>query len=355
MIKIQILAPHLTINQKPMSPTTQKALFLLEKCGDFAVKETEIYKPGPGELLIKVRATSLNPVDWKIQKYGFAIEDYPAILGTDTAGEVVELGEGVTGFKKGERIFSHVIFENKYASFQQYGLTWASAAARVPDNWTYDQVAGLPLALTTAYVGLYNTVPHGLGYTPPNSPANRGKYAGTPLIVLGGTSSVGQMVLQLAKISGFSPIITTASLKHTDFLKSLGATHVLDRNLPNETILSEVRKLTNGQKITKLYDSVSTASTQQLGLDILASDSDGQLLATLPAAVEVPKDKSIFTVWAGPRVEANIKLVEELYHDLITGFLEEGLIKARFYDFDLLLPQIDFLYSLTISRFCLRD
>ena len=88
----------------------QKALCLNKKFGDFVVQDVPIYKPGPGEILIKVQATSLNPVDWKIQKYGVFIEKFPAILGTDIAGDVEELGEGVNEFKKGDRVYASLFF-----------------------------------------------------------------------------------------------------------------------------------------------------------------------------------------------------------------------------------------------------
>lgn len=87
-----------------MPPSTQKALLLEKKYGDLVLKDVEVYKPGPGELLVKIHATSLNPVDWKIQKLGMFVEDFPAILGTDIAGEVAEVGEGVTDFKVGDRV-----------------------------------------------------------------------------------------------------------------------------------------------------------------------------------------------------------------------------------------------------------
>jgi NADPH:quinone reductase-like Zn-dependent oxidoreductase len=83
---------------------SQKALCLDKKCGDYVVVDMPIWKPGPGEVLIKVMATSLNPVDWKIRKYGFFLEEFPAILGTDVAGTVEELGEGVLEWKKGDRV-----------------------------------------------------------------------------------------------------------------------------------------------------------------------------------------------------------------------------------------------------------
>ena len=87
-----------------MAPLTQKALLLDAKFGKFVVDTIPVPKPGPGEILVKVKAAALNPVDWKVQKYGIFVEKYPAILGTDVAGDVEELGEGVTDFKKGDRV-----------------------------------------------------------------------------------------------------------------------------------------------------------------------------------------------------------------------------------------------------------
>ena len=85
-------------------PAQQKSLLLTAKQGPFAVGTTDVPKPGVGELLIKVQATALNPVDWKIQAYGLFIDVFPAILGSDGAGTVEEVGEGVTGFAKGDRV-----------------------------------------------------------------------------------------------------------------------------------------------------------------------------------------------------------------------------------------------------------
>lgn len=82
----------------------QKALFLESKQGQFVVRQRPVPAPGPGQLLVKVYATALNPVDWKIQELGIFVDKYPAVLGSDIAGEVVEVGQGVTGFTKGQRV-----------------------------------------------------------------------------------------------------------------------------------------------------------------------------------------------------------------------------------------------------------
>lgn len=88
-----------------MSPTQQKALLLEKKFGDLVLGTVPVPKPGKDEVLVKIYSSALNPADWKIQKYGFGIENFPSVLGTDIAGEVAELGEGVTQFAVGDRVY----------------------------------------------------------------------------------------------------------------------------------------------------------------------------------------------------------------------------------------------------------
>jgi NADPH:quinone reductase-like Zn-dependent oxidoreductase len=85
----------------------QKALLLKEKYGPFALETRPIPKPGPGGLLVKVLAVGLNPIDWKIQTIGYVVENYPTVLGSDIAGDVEALGEGVEPAKwpKGTRVW----------------------------------------------------------------------------------------------------------------------------------------------------------------------------------------------------------------------------------------------------------
>jgi NADPH:quinone reductase-like Zn-dependent oxidoreductase len=71
-----------------MAPLNQKALILDAKFGNFSVSTAQVPKAGSGEILVKPKTAALNPVDWKIQKYGFLVEKFPAILGTDIAGDV---------------------------------------------------------------------------------------------------------------------------------------------------------------------------------------------------------------------------------------------------------------------------
>ena len=85
--------------------STSRALFLTEKFGALEVGTKARPSPGPGEILVKEVAIGLNPIDWKIQAYGLFATEFPAIIGSDAAGEVVAVGEGVTQFKKGDKVY----------------------------------------------------------------------------------------------------------------------------------------------------------------------------------------------------------------------------------------------------------
>ena len=89
-----------------MSVSAQnKSLFLESKQGQFAVRSTETPRPGPNEVLVKVEATALNPLDWKIQALGLYIENYPTVLGFDASGTIAQVGEDVpSSFVVGDRV-----------------------------------------------------------------------------------------------------------------------------------------------------------------------------------------------------------------------------------------------------------
>ncbi|GJJ11937.1 hypothetical protein Clacol_006175 [Clathrus columnatus] len=267
--------------------TQQKALILPKKHGEFEVGLVDIPTPGPGELLVKIQSTALNPVDWKIQVIGFFVDEssYPFVLGTDSAGIVEAVGEGVTNFKVGDKVFHQGNFAHRNATFQQYTIVPAEITAKLPENLSYDQAASVPLGLATGATGFYNPIETGagLGLTAPWE-GGEGKYSDQGILIFGGASSVGQyshnppyaIAIQLAKLSGFNPIVTTASLHNTELLKSLGATHVIDRKAD---VVAEASKIfSEPPKI--IYDAISLAPTQTAAWKILAKD--GSLILVLP-------------------------------------------------------------------------
>lgn len=89
---------------------TQKALTLQVKQGDYVIDDIPIPTPARGEVLVKVMAAGLNPVDYGIKAYGLIVENYPAVLGCEYAGIVEEVGEGVIDFKVGDHVCVYYVF-----------------------------------------------------------------------------------------------------------------------------------------------------------------------------------------------------------------------------------------------------
>ncbi|KAI0351747.1 GroES-like protein [Trametes cingulata] len=308
-------------------PTEQKALILPVKQGEFVVDTRPVPKPGPGELLVKNEASGLNPVDWKIQAFGAIVTKYPAVLGIDAAGVVAAVGEDVSKRALGDRVLYQGSLYIDHATFQQYTLIKEDYAGKVPDALASEQAASVPLAIATAGVGLYNQ-PGGTLFTPPWVEGGKGKYSGKPIVVMGGSSAVGSLALQLLKLSGFSPIITTASLKNTALLEGFGATHVLDRYLSASALRAEVLKIAGGP-VSTVYDAISLPETQNAAFDLLASG--GKLLVVLGDAVDDEKKKNadgrtVVPVAGSIQIPQNADFGKKLYASL-TGLLESGDIK----------------------------
>ncbi|KAL0566504.1 hypothetical protein V5O48_015508 [Marasmius crinis-equi] len=301
--------------------SSQKALFLLEEKGSFAVDTRNIPSLDQGEVLVKIQAAALNPVDWKIQKYGGLFKRYPAITGTDIAGDVVEVSKGVENLQVGDRVVFQGWFANDYSGFQQFTKVSAEIVAKIPKSLSYSQAASVPLGLATAAIGLFWTsTGAGLNPTVDQNVQFPGQYA----VVIGGSSSVGQYAIQLLKFSGFSPIVTYASSRHADFLKSLGATHVIDRQtIAINDLPTEVKKITE-KPVRAVYDAISLPETQEAGYATLAEDGD--LILVLEPKIKNPvENKKIHYVFGNVQPEANRPFGRALYKNL-GQFLEDGTI-----------------------------
>ncbi|KAJ7584414.1 GroES-like protein [Mycena floridula] len=253
----------------------QTALLVESAGGPYVIREKPIPRPGKGELLVKVRAAALNPVDWKLKVYAFPGIIYPLVLGSDMAGEVEQVGEGVAGWSKGDRIFWQGNYVSDYAGFQQYTLISAKIVAKIPEQLSFSQAATIPLGLTSALGGLWAPKPLGVNLEP--SWDLKPHYSG-PAVVVGGSSSVGQYAIQLLRINGFSPIITYASEAHEEYLKSLGATHIIDRRATPITRFADALKKIIDAPVKVVYDAIGDPETEQAAYDSVA---DGGKLALI--------------------------------------------------------------------------
>ncbi|MBK1787890.1 NADP-dependent oxidoreductase [Prauserella cavernicola] len=157
---------------------------------------------GPGQVRIAVRAAGVNPVDWRIregQVLGAHPIELPSGVGLDAAGVVDELGEGVTGFEVGDRVFGEGI--DTYAE-----LAVLSAWTHLPERLTFEEAAGYPSVVETALRILGE-----VGVRP-----------GQTLLVSGASGGVGSAVLQIARDRGIT-VIGTAGAANQDYLRGLGA------------------------------------------------------------------------------------------------------------------------------------
>ncbi|KAF9463953.1 chaperonin 10-like protein [Collybia nuda] len=309
-----------------MPSQTHPSLYLDSKFGNFVLKTNKTPKPGPGELLVRIEAAGLNPVDWKIQKYGMFIESYPVIVGTDVAGTVEEVGQGVSSFAKGDRVLYQGSWAEDRAGYQQYNLIDASTAAKIPSNISLEEAASIPVAIGATVIGLYNPKPQGAGLVAPFEASKRGHEAGKPFFVFGGATSVGQYVIQFAKLSGFSPIITTASLKHEQHLKSLGATHIIDRHNPLSSLPDEIAKITT-KPFEIVFDAISASETQEAGYNILSEG--GTMIVVLTTQVKsLTSGKNIIHVFGVFTLPETRELGVQFYSQL-EAMLKEGVIRPN--------------------------
>ncbi|KAJ7795074.1 chaperonin 10-like protein [Mycena olivaceomarginata] len=301
---------------------SQQALVLESKQGPFVLSTRPIPAPGKGELLVKVRAAGLNPVDWKIQAYGVFIERFPAVLGSDIAGEVEGVGEGVGTFNRGDRVFFQGAYhDNNLGGFQRYAVIPAEIAGKIPANITYSQAASIPVTFDTAAIGLFGPKPIGAGLESPFD--RKARYAGQPTVVIGGGASAGQFAIQLLKLAGFSPLIVYASARHTSYLTPLGATHVVDRaTTPLAELRSAVQAITAAE-IAVVFDSVGSKDAQQAGFDILAAG--GTLVTVLPAAVPPTDAKRVLSV-AGSVHPPTHRAFGRVIWEYLPGLVADGLV-----------------------------
>lgn len=205
------------------------------------VRSAPYTPPQANELVVKNHVVAINPIDWIIQFTGnisFSWIKYPFILGSDVAGEVVEIGEDVTRFKVGDRVLGHAVGSDKKrnssaeGAFQEYTVVLANMASPIPDTLSFENAAVLPLALSTAACGLFQKDQLALQY-----PSITPKTTGQTLLVWGGSTSVGSNAIQLAVAAGYE-VITTASPHNFEYVKHLGASQVFDYR--SKTVVDDI-------------------------------------------------------------------------------------------------------------------
>lgn len=204
---------------------TNAAAYLVATAQPLEVKAAPYPTPSENDIVVHNRAIAINPADWAMQMLGqalFPTMKFPAIIGEDVAGEIVELGSGVTGFKVGDRVVGHTS-----TAFQKYPVIPAHMTSPIPSSLSYEQAAVIPLGLSTSVIGLFGKDYLGLQY-----PSLDPKPTGKTLLIWGGSTSVGSNAIQCAVAAGYE-VIMTASPKNFTYVKTLGASQAFDYHSPS--------------------------------------------------------------------------------------------------------------------------
>jgi NADPH:quinone reductase-like Zn-dependent oxidoreductase len=214
--------------------------------------------PGPNEVLIKVHAASINPVDWKIRSGMLRIftgSRFPKVLGRECAGEVIETGSAEKKYKKGDQVIA-IPGIKRMGAFAQYACASEKTVFPKPKTIGFEEAASIPIAGLTALQAL----------------RDRGHIApGQKVLINGASGGVGHFAVQIAKIFG-AEVFAVCSRANAGFVKSLGADHVIDYSKEDFT--------EGGVRYDIIFDAVAKRS---FGECKRVLSSKGVYISTLPS------------------------------------------------------------------------
>ena len=216
------------------------ALVLEQFNHPFILKEVNKPAVGSGQVLVKIRASGVNPLDLKIKagQAAHAKTDLPAILGIDMAGIVEEVGEDVQNFAPGDEVYGMTGgVGNVQGSLAEYAAVDAALLAPKPRNLTFREAAAIPLSFITAWEGLMDRAHTGAGKT---------------VLVHGGSGGVGHIAVQLAIAAGATVYATDRGQK-ASLIESYGARPI---DFTQRTVEEYVKEHTDGEGFDIVFDTV---------------------------------------------------------------------------------------------------
>ncbi|MFM7276045.1 MAG: NADP-dependent oxidoreductase, partial [Gammaproteobacteria bacterium] len=169
------------------------AMIIEETGGPEVLRYAEIAtpEPGPGQIRVRIACAGVNPADWKNRQgmlAAFRPYSFPYIIGFDAAGVVDAVGEGVSGFSVGERVFTPTNHgQGGQGSYAEFAIADADRVAHIPQGMSFAQAAALPVAALTAWQGLFD---------------RGGLKAGQRALIHGGSGGLGGFAVQFARWAG---------------------------------------------------------------------------------------------------------------------------------------------------------
>ncbi|KAE8685305.1 putative quinone-oxidoreductase-like protein [Hibiscus syriacus] len=272
---------------------------------DLKVVEVPVPTPGKDEVLIKVEAASINPIDWKLQSgYArpFLPRKFPHVPGIDAAGEIVQVGSEVKSFKAGDKVVAAL---GNGGALAEYAVAKGDSTVSRPPEVSAAEAAALPIAGLAAHQSLTQNAGLKLDGTDPK----------INLLVTAASGGVGTYVVQLAKLAN-AHVTATCGARNMDLIKSLGADEVIDYKTPD----GKAAKSPSGRKYdTVIHCTTSTPwSTFQDSLTPNAKVVDTTPGLGIMMSIALKKltfsKQQISTVFTAPKkenLELLVKLVKE--------------------------------------------
>lgn len=315
-------------------PDTMKALVTTGD-GKVTVKEIPVPKPSEGEVLVKIHYAAQNPTDWKSS--GFA-KEAGRLVGCDFAGTVAESPD--SKWRPGTRVAGWVhgcLPKPPRGVFAEYAIAESTLVFPIPESVSFQDAAVVPLAFATAVQALFQR----LQLPEPSKPAK----SAFPILINGGTSSVGKYAVQLAKMAGLF-VIATASKRNHELLKQLGADATIDYN--DADWVDQVKKVSH-ENLEYAFDCISEKETTPVVAQCMSPTKGGHLMCILPRkTTELPEELQskvrvestiAYTVFGRPIKYGEFdnhggetpadKAFWEKYLALLPEYLESGRVKPN--------------------------
>ena len=249
-------------------------------------EEVPTPEPKAGQVLVRVAAATVNPIDVAVREDRFPTpKQPPKIIGSDGAGVVEAVGAEVTGLKPGDPVFFSGLGVGSEGSYAEYAVVFEAAAVPVPEGLSLVEAAALGMVFPTAYYAL----------------VRRGALqAGEAVLVQGAAGGVGSASVQIATALGARVVGTVSGEAEADLVRSLGATDVIDYK--TEDVVERGLELTDGKGFDLIHELVISAN--------------------LPADVRlVAKSGRIVCTGQGPSQEASVPIGEALAKDASLLFM----------------------------------
>jgi len=275
-----------------------KAAVLKEKGSIQNIEIKDVPKPsfGPNEVLVKVYAGGINPVDYKIAEHGYF--GTPMIMGSDISGIIEIVGNEIKNFKVGDEIIGSLEWQRQ-SGFAEWVATEEKYITPKPKNLAIADAAAIPMAGLTAWQALFD---------------HMHLTAGQKIVIHAAAGGVGLFAVQFAKWKG-AFVIATASERNIDFLKSVGADEVIDYTRYK---LSDIVK-----NVDAVLDTISSAETQNSSLEALKKGGHYVSIVSL----DIPLDENILSKYEVKGIkflfQSNAEQVKQ-----IVELIEEGKVKV---------------------------